>query len=123
MRVYIAGPMRGYPRWNFDAFDAAERRWKAAGHESITPANIDRALGVDPNADTFDDELLRRTMKIDVEIICSCDAIALLPGWEASAGVTVELALALYLGLKVYNALTMGIPIPIRLPWERIRCS
>lgn len=119
MRIYISGPMQGYPRWNFDAFDAAERKWRDAGHKPISPANINRALGFDFSDDRVDDEFIRRAIKIDMEIITGCDAIALLPGWEKSSGVAVELSLALYLGLGVYDAVTMQ-PYntkSLRQPW------
>jgi hypothetical protein len=43
-RVYIAGPMRGIPEFNFPAFDAAARG-RAMGLEIISPAELDRAHG------------------------------------------------------------------------------
>jgi hypothetical protein len=38
MRVYIAGPMRGYHRLNFDLFHAAAAHLRAGGLEVIDPA-------------------------------------------------------------------------------------
>lgn len=46
MRIYIAGPMRGYPNFNFPAFDEAAARGRALGHEIISPAEIDREKSV-----------------------------------------------------------------------------
>ena len=38
MRVYIAGPMRGYPDFNKAAFDAAELLLKEIGHDPVNPS-------------------------------------------------------------------------------------
>ena len=39
--IYIAGPMRGYPEFNFPAFYAAEERLRARGHAVFNPARRD----------------------------------------------------------------------------------
>jgi hypothetical protein len=122
VRVYIAGPMRGIDRWNFPAFDAAEKRWKEAGHEVASPASIDRALGLDENGplSQVNGDFARRAMAMDIQILYHSDAIALLPGWERSSGATVELSLSQYLGLETFNAETMEkILVPSR-PWSAI---
>jgi len=38
-RVYIAGPMSGYPRFNYAAFDRAEQQLAAMGLEPVSPAD------------------------------------------------------------------------------------
>jgi energy-converting hydrogenase Eha subunit F len=55
-----------------------------------------------------------------VEMICNVDALAVLPGWETSAGVTVEVALALFLGLPVYSAVSRERIYPTPAPWSRL---
>lgn len=105
-RIYIAGPMRGYPRFNVDAFDQAAARWSASGWYVVNPAEMDRRTGVDHDADPATVNL-RACMRRDLlAILDRCSAIALLPGWEQSNGVRVELALARFLGLDVYDAVT-----------------
>jgi hypothetical protein len=47
--VYIAGPMRGYDKFNFPAFDAARDRFTAMKWHVISPADIDRADNKDEN--------------------------------------------------------------------------
>jgi hypothetical protein len=100
--------MRGIPQFNFPAFDAARDFFHGKlGHEVISPADMDRAHGIDgltPIAIT--PRLSDVVMKRDIEALFTCDAIALLPGWEKSKGVAVELALAKYRGLKVLDATT-----------------
>ena len=53
--VYIAGPMRGYPRFNFDAFDAAQSHLESLGYRVISPAALDREVGFNPD----DEDALR----------------------------------------------------------------
>lgn len=107
LTVYIAGPMRGIPLYNFPAFDAAEKRWRDEGHNPINPAALDRAAGVNEHTDPLPADFMRGAMKRDLEAICNCHAIALLPGWEKSSGVDVELRLACVLGLQVFDAVTL----------------
>lgn len=102
MRVYIAGPMRGYPEYNFPAFDAAAKEWRRAGHDAVNPAELDRVDGVHEFTDPLPHDFLRDAMRRDLRAICECDAIVLLPGWEHSAGVKVELALAELLKLQIF---------------------
>jgi hypothetical protein len=101
MKVYIAGPMTGFPEWNFPAFDAAAEALAAAGHEPVNPADMDREIGFDPAAVEVSDCFLRDALRRDLSAICDCDAIAMLPGWEHSGGARIEWALATHLGLEV----------------------
>ncbi len=108
-RLYLAGPMRGIPLFNFPAFDEAARAF-ASRFEVINPANLDRAKGFDPTtlpegyawqnleAIGFD---LREAVRRDVDAILSCDAIFMLEGWERSTGARAEHALAVWLGLDI----------------------
>jgi hypothetical protein len=87
VRIYIAGPMRGYPEHNFPAFDKAEKEIAAAGHIPVSPHQA-------PKQDSPTNYL-----KYDIALLVSCDAICLLSGWEASIGAKCEVAVALSLSL------------------------
>ena len=119
MKVYLAGPMRGLPNCNFPAFYAAEQRWREAGHTAFNPARLYDALGY-----SIDDKAqgpLRHIMTFNLTCLFYADAIALLPGWSASIGTTVELATAHMLGLKVMDAITQQPMSSVeRLPWDRL---
>jgi hypothetical protein len=99
--IYIAGPMTGYPEFNFPAFDAArdylERDWNV-----ISPADMDRELGFDPAWDDVTAEFLRDAMRRDIDAVMHVDALYALAGWEQSKGASAEVALAEWRGIPVY---------------------
>jgi len=98
-RVYVAGPMRGLPDFNFPAFDAASKELEALGYEVLNPAEIDRRSGIakDPTGDASGidlDPIIRR----DIDALLTCDTVVLLPGWEESNGAKAEVAAAIWKG-------------------------
>lgn len=108
MRIYLAGPMRGIPEFNFPAFDAAAKALRKNGHEVFNPAERDRSVGFSTKGLTGNEDLaaegfsLREALAADTEYISKrADAVALLPNWENSSGVAAEIALARALGLPV----------------------
>jgi len=103
VKLYLAGPMRGYPEFNFPAFDEAAARLRTLGHEIISPAEMDRAIGFDEKAGKLPDGFVEEAMRRDLEAIQSVEAIALLPGWQRSEGVRKEIAEARRLRLPLYE--------------------
>ena len=112
MKIYLAGPMRGYTNFNFPAFDRAAKRLRAQGHDVFSPADNDRTtIGSEPpdNATGDEDQLARETnytindaLAADTTYICrEAKAVALLPGWETSTGAQAERALGVALGLTI----------------------
>jgi hypothetical protein len=103
MKGYLAGPMRGYDQFNFPAFDAAAvilRRW---GHEVVNPAERDRDAGFDETRNELADFDMRAAIMWDLDAICSSDCVWVLPGWQSSSGCAVELALARFLGIPIFE--------------------
>ena len=99
-RLYVAGPMRGYKRFNFDAFEAAARALREAGYHVESPHELDLLHGFSPDGAVNVDADMRRTfIRRDVDHICDCDGIALLDGWKHSEGVRVEMAAAEFIGI------------------------
>lgn len=115
MKVYLAGPMRGIPEFNFPAFYAAADKLRADGHEVFSPAERDNerhGTDISKGNATGDEAVaaaehgfnLREALGIDLAWICAeADAIAVLPGWEKSKGATAEHAAAVALGLHVIS--------------------
>ena len=111
MNIYLAGPMRGIPDFNFPAFHAAAAALREQGHTVFNPAERDELLygkevGKSATGDLADATAkgfsLQLALAADTSWICrQANAIALLPGWEQSKGASAEKALADALGLEV----------------------
>lgn len=119
MRIYISGPMTGYPNSNRESFDKQAEYWRSLGHFVINPHDITSVFGsVHEIAMAFaytygmltsynDDEkkamtrLARSVMDADIAALRTCDRIVLLRGWQISRGAKAELAEAIRCGLEV----------------------
>lgn len=88
LRVYVSGPMTGLPEFNFPAFHAAAEALRELGHEVVNPADAGVGGGL-----SYEDYLRR-----DLHDLLGCNAICMLPGWEASKGARVEEHMARALG-------------------------
>lgn len=114
MILYLAGPMTGYPEYNFPAFDNAAAWLRDQGHLVFNPAENDRANGFDAAGlkghEAADHGFsLRDALKADLSWICDhADAVALLDGWTASKGAQAEVALAEALGIPYAAWQTYG---------------
>ena len=105
-RVYVAGPMGGYPEFNYPAFYRMEEALKRLGWEVVNPASIDEAddvaaLDFEAGAGVGAAERAR-FLRADVAELARCDAIVMLDGWERSAGANAELLIARILDLAVF---------------------
>lgn len=105
MKVYLAGPMRGIPKFNAPMFRRGEKLLKKQGYTVFNPARkgIERKLGKSPD---LQENLAfrRKVFALDCAWICNhADAVALLPGWRKSMGAKAERALAKAVGLEVFN--------------------
>jgi hypothetical protein len=84
---------------------------------STTKALGYRWGGGAPAEPSTDVARLRHVLFTDIGSILAADAIALLPGWQRSRGATMEVAIAQFLGLPIYNAMTMDIIDLPKTPW------
>lgn len=108
--VYVAGPMRNIPFFNFPAFDVTAEALRDRGYVVCNPAERDREIHGDkvnnsPTGNLNDPDVvnsgfsLREALDFDTSFIClKGDAICVLPGWEESKGAVAEVALARALG-------------------------
>lgn len=98
--LYVAGPMSGYPSYNFPAFCAATKSLRAVGYEVISPheesekiaARAGVPLGQIPWTEYMRHDLLT--------MIGYAEGIALLIGWTNSQGAQLEAHVATSLGMK-----------------------
>lgn len=93
MKVYISGPMTGYPEFNYPAFAKAAAYWRSCGFEVVSPAELNPSTG-----GQWADYL-----RADLKALLTCDAIAMLAGWETSRGALLELYVARALGMEVWD--------------------
>lgn len=99
-RIYLAGPMRGIPEYNFPAFRDATRVLRSHGHKVWSPAERDEAADRDPNK--VGALPLRVYMADDLKAVCESEALVLLPGWESSVGANLEVQVARTCDIPVY---------------------
>jgi hypothetical protein len=104
-KVYIAGPMTGYPKWNFPAFFEAEAQLEKLGYEVVNPAHNDGATVQEAleSAGPVDrpNNLWSDYMKRDLPHVMNVDMVCLLPGWQKSKGASLEVTVAKAIGLPL----------------------
>lgn len=93
-KIYIAGPMSGHERLNFDRFYEIEQRLKAEGWDVVNPARLDEEIGIDPDNPPQDAYNYTECALRDVRALMYCHAIYLMDGWQYSRGASWERALA-----------------------------
>ena len=90
MKLYISGPITGVPNYQ-ENFTKAETILKQTGHEVINPCTV-----VLDDSATWEDY-----MKADIPLMLMCGGVAVLPGWEASAGARLEVDIAQRLNMPI----------------------
>ncbi len=107
--VYIAGPMRGYPEHNIPLFRNTARTLRRLGIHCVSPVEVGEMwAGKETDQSQHPPEAW---VTADLRVLLNCNAIALLPGWEASVGARCEVAVAMTLGFAFVDPLT-GEPVP-----------
>lgn len=100
-KVYLAGPMRGLPRYNFDAFDRAAKYLREDGYAVFSPAERDRDAGFNPDNGTA--QPLDYYMQFDLPEVCRADIIVVLDDWEKSQGARLEVLVARRLNKPIFR--------------------
>lgn len=109
MLFYVAGPMRGYPHYNAEAFAAACMALRSLGHETINPHDLDREAGYDLQALPATTDWSRAPEGFsmfncrarDFAAIAQADGIVMLDGWQQSSGACGEYLEAVRLGKEI----------------------
>lgn len=92
--VYLAGPMTGYPDYNFPAFEEARKQLRRLGAEVHCPAELGQVEGWEW------EQYMRRGL---ITMLTNCRAVVVLPGWEQSRGAKMEVGIAAKLRMTVLS--------------------
>lgn len=92
MKLYLSGPMTGYPELNYPLFCRTALKLRATGYSVVNPAETT------PPESTYEEALEK-----DLRDLVGCQGVALLPGWEDSYGAQKEVSLAIEKGLPVIS--------------------
>lgn len=100
---YVAGPMTGYPQFNYPLFMHVAESLRAQGHRIVSPAEMDspdvQAAALASSHGSLADlshlkkdgetygSFLARDVRIVIEDV---GGLVLLPGWERSTGARLE---------------------------------
>lgn len=95
MRLYLAGQMSNIPEFNYPAFRRAAQEWRECGWDVLDPSEKFGGRTDLPY------EVYIKASIIDV---LACDAIAVLTGWEASKGASLEVHIGQVLGYQILDA-------------------
>ena len=96
--VYISGKISGLADKNAPAFEAAEKMLTERGYKTINPLKL-YPDGIELSWEHY--------MRNDIKVLMDCHMVAVLPDWEQSRGATIEVHLALDLGIPVVYADTL----------------
>ena len=98
-RIFISGPMTGYVCHNYPLFEKVEDMLTIAGYKCVNPAKI--GMKYDPEKVDKNKKLYKAMEKEIQEAEKTCNTILLLPGWENSVGVRIELQTAIRMKMKI----------------------
>lgn len=95
--VYIAGPIKGMPGENKQAFAEATAAIRQLGYQVNNPHEFcaDIPLGSD------DTVYYRRGL---VELATNCTDILMLPGWKFSTGANMEYQASQVMGIRIHES-------------------
>ena len=103
MKLYLAGPMRGYKQSNFPEFNRVAALLRSYGYEVCNPAEHDLET-MAKTGQSIAELDLRDCIKFDLNwIIDHAEGIALLDNAEYSKGARAECALADFLDLQSFH--------------------
>lgn len=95
--IYIAGPMTGYPNYNYDSFHAVERQLRDNGYQWIN----NPATHYEGRQDLEWSVYIHKAL----DVVMNSEAVVVLPGWMDSPGARLEVAVAVGIGHEVYSAI------------------
>lgn len=113
-KVYLAGPMSGYPQFNYPAFHAAAKVLREKGLTVISPAEMDTPEQQSHAMESHDGNVAdivaatkitwAQTLAKDIIVIGDeVEAVVTLPNWNKSKGARLEVTCAMLCNKLVYD--------------------
>ncbi len=93
-KIYLSGPMTGYPEYNYPLFNKTAEYIRSYGYPVFNPAEC------------FDGDtsLPKETyMREDIKAVLECEMVVTLPGWQESSGALLEVEVARACGIPVID--------------------
>jgi hypothetical protein len=90
--LYVAGPMSGLPDFNWPAFRAASSQLREVGYQVRCPTESGASFEM-----SWED-----CLRLSLHMVLVSEAMAVLSGWESSAGASIEVGLARNLKMDVH---------------------
>ena len=100
MKLYLSGPMSGYPLYNYPSFLDAAKILRDKGHTVFNPAERDLSKGFNPEIDP--PKPFVEYMREDLPAVMDAEAVVVLPGWENSKGANLEVTVARECGIPIF---------------------
>jgi hypothetical protein len=91
-KMYLSGPMTGFPNYNHELFDRVAAEFRQVGFSVCSPAEF------------FDGDITKERkeyMRESIKYLLEADTVVLLPGWGDSKGARLEAAIATELDLSI----------------------
>jgi hypothetical protein len=92
-KVFISGPMTGYPNWNHGVFNDVAMQLRIFGFTVVNPAEF-----FDGDTTRRREEYMRESV---IKLLNETEMVVLLPGWADSSGALVEASIAYELGYEL----------------------
>lgn len=89
---YLAGPMSGYPEYNYPVFEDAARVLRMTGVKLVSPHEV---AWPDNHEKLSETDLWEYMMKATGKALNNCQGIILMKGWPQSRGAKAELEFAM----------------------------
>lgn len=93
-KIYLSGPMTGYPEYNYPLFHQSAAIIRSYGYIVLNPAEFFEGR-TDLSKETY--------MKEDIKAILDCEMVVTLPKWEESSGALLEVEVARACGIPVID--------------------
>lgn len=110
MKLYLAGPMSGIPKFNYPAFFEAAELLRDQGHEVVSPAEMDSEANIAVSMASEHGYLSEykdswgTILAEDVRVVADeVDGVVMLEGWPDSRGARMEAFVAATVGKPVYE--------------------